>query len=242
MANATRPETVTAAPKFPHRNAAPHDDTVVMIDLILPVECGGCGAPSTRWCPACARALAIGADEPHVITPRVDPGVPVFSLGRYAGARRNAIVALKEHGRTDLIAPLAGALAAGLARLLDWAVIDTPLSIVPAPTRRSAARRRGGDPVTRIARAAVMARPDIEVVPALRMSALTRDSVGLSSAARQRNIAGRVRSRRHSGRLTAGDVLLVDDIVTTGSTVGESVSVLLGAGSRVGGVLTIAYA
>ena len=63
---------------------------------------------------ACAAALAVSADEPHLITPRVDPGVPVFALGRYAGARRQAIVAVKEHGRTDLIAPLGrGAGASG---------------------------------------------------------------------------------------------------------------------------------
>ena len=62
------------------------------------------GAPPARanW--------RVKADEPHLITPRVDPGVPVLSLGRYAGARREAIVAVKEHGRADLIAPLAVAL------------------------------------------------------------------------------------------------------------------------------------
>ncbi|RXR43577.1 ComF family protein, partial [Mycobacterium tuberculosis] len=25
-----------------------------MLDLVLPLECGGCGAPATRWCAACA--------------------------------------------------------------------------------------------------------------------------------------------------------------------------------------------
>ena len=63
------------------------------LDLVLPLACGGCGAPGTRWCEACAAALAVGDDEPHLITTRVDPGVPVFALGRYAGARRTAIVA-----------------------------------------------------------------------------------------------------------------------------------------------------
>src|SRR6201988_3700567 len=115
-----------------------------MLALVLPLECGGCGAPSTRWCPACARQLAVKADEPHLVTPRVDPGVPVLSLGRYAGARREAIVAVKEHGRADLIAPLPAPLKPGLERLLTGGVVGSPLTIVPAPTRRSAARRRGG--------------------------------------------------------------------------------------------------
>lgn len=114
-----------------------------MLDLVLPLACGGCGAPSTRWCPACVRELVVRPDQPHLIAPRLDPGVPVFSLGRYAGARREAIVAVKEHGRADLIKPLAAALHVGLMNMLTWGVVDTPLRVVPAPTRRSAARRRG---------------------------------------------------------------------------------------------------
>jgi predicted amidophosphoribosyltransferase len=215
-----------------------------VLDLVLPLECGGCGAPSTRWCPACARQLAVKADEPHLVTPRVDPGVPVLSLGRYAGARREAIVAVKERGRADLIVPLAAALQAGLERLLTWGVVGTPLTIVPAPTRRSAARRRGGDPVTRMARAATAGLrdvSDIQVDQALRLRALSRDSVGLSSADRQRNIAGRVKITRPIAGL-AKAVLVVDDVVTTGATASESVRVLQIAGAQVAGVLAIANA
>src|SRR5690625_5003605 len=122
-----------------------------MLDLVLPVHCGGCGTPATRWCARCAAELAVRADHPHLISPRVDPGVPVFSLGRYAGARRRAIVAVKERGRVDLLAPLAAALTAGVDRLLCWGMVPAPVTVVPAPTRAGAARRRGGDPVARMA-------------------------------------------------------------------------------------------
>jgi predicted amidophosphoribosyltransferase len=209
-----------------------------MFDLVLPLECGGCGAPSIRWCPACAQELAVHLDQPHLITPRVDPGVPVLSLGRYAGARREAIVAVKEHGRADLIGPLAVALRAGLERLLTWGVIETPLTVVPAPTGRSSARRRGGDPVTRMARAAATDLRDVHVTQALRLRAMVRDSVGLSGADRQRNIAGRVKIIKP----VAGEVLVVDDIVTTGATASESVRVLHVSGADVAGVLAIANA
>ena len=211
----------------------------VVLDLILPLECGGCGAPSTPWCDPCAVALSVAIDEPHVVTPRVDPGVPVFALGRYAGARRRAILAMKEHGRGDLAAPLARALAVGVHRLLTWGLVEAPLTIVPAPTRRSAARRRGGDPVTRLAREAVASHPDITVAPALRMRGLVRDSVGLGTAARERNIAGRVALR---GRRPGTEVVLVDDIVTTGATARESVRVLGAVGIPVAAVLAIAVA
>ena len=216
-----------------------------MLDLILPLECGGCGAPSTRWCAACAVELTVPADKPHVVNPRVDPQVPVFALGRYAGPRRRVILAMKERGRGDLVAPLGRALAIGVHRLLVWGMVETPLTIVPAPTRRSAARRRGGDPVTRMARLAQMslaALPDcreITAVQALRMKALARDSVGLGTAARERNIAGRVVLR---GARPVTEVVLVDDVVTTGATARESVRILQAAGVRVAAVLAIAAA
>jgi predicted amidophosphoribosyltransferase len=218
-----------------------------MLDLVLPLECGGCGARSTRWCDTCARDLTVRPDEPHLISPRVDPGVPVFSLGRYAGPRRQAIVAVKEHGRADLVDPLAGALRGGLAHLLDWGVVAAPLTVVPAPTRRWAARRRGGDPVARVALAATAGRRGINVVQALRTRALVADSVGLSSSDRQRNIAGRVKVvRAVNGKLgeSAGvtEVVVVDDVVTTGATACESVRVLRTAGLAVVAVLAIANA
>jgi predicted amidophosphoribosyltransferase len=210
-----------------------------VLDLILPLECGGCGAPSTRWCDACAIELSVAAGQPHVVNPRIDPQVPVFALGRYAGARRQAILAMKEHGRGDLVAPLARALAVGVHRLLTWGMVETPLTIVPAPTRRSAARRRGGDPVARLARAAVAGHPDVAVVPALRLKALARDSVGLGTSARERNIAGRVLL---CGQRPRTEVVIVDDIVTTGATARESVRTLRAAGIPVAAVLAIAAA
>jgi predicted amidophosphoribosyltransferase len=238
----------------------------MFLDLVLPLECGGCGAPGTRWCETCAQALIVKPDEPHLITPRLDPGVPVFSLGRYAGVRRAVILAAKEHGRTDLIPMLGAALNEGLSRLLAWGIVTNPLILVPAPTRRSTARLRGGDPVTKIAVAACL--PDSVVAPVLRTRAFTRDSVGLTAGQRQQNIAGRVVIAGRAlargpwdgralargpwdGRAlargpwdgrAAGGVVLIDDISTTGATASESVRVLQGIGTRVAGVVVIANA
>lgn len=209
-----------------------------MLDLVLPLQCGGCGGPGTGWCPACARDVTVKPDEPHLVVPRVDPGVPVLSLGRYAGPRRAAVVAVKEHGRADLVRPLAAGLAAAIQHLLAWGLLDVPLAVVPAPTRRSAARRRGGDPVTRIANRAVSTHPGLTVVPALRLRAFTRDSVGLSGADRQRNIAGRIRSTAP----VTGPVIVFDDVVTTGATAAESVRVLQTGGADVVAVLALAHA
>ncbi|MCV7067791.1 ComF family protein, partial [Mycolicibacterium farcinogenes] len=71
-----------------------------------------------------------------------------------------------------------------------------------------------------------------------RLRPWVRDSVGLSGAARQRNIAGRVRQVRP----VAGEVVLVDDIVTTGATAAESVRTLTRGGAEVVAVVAIAHA
>ena len=72
----------------------------------------------------------------------------------------------------------------------------------------------------------------------LRLRVGARDSVGLDSSARERNVAGRIRLTRPVN----GDVLLVDDIVTTGATAAESVRVLRAAGAHLAGVLVLAHA
>ena len=72
------------------------------------------------------------------------------------------------------------------------------------------------------------------------MTAFARDSVGLDSGGRERNVAGRVAVRGRPPR--AQQVLLVDDIVTTGATATEAVRVLGASGARVVGVLVLAHA
>jgi hypothetical protein len=88
----------------------------------------------------------------------------------------------------------------------------------------------------RIIAIAAAAQRSFIVAPVLRSTGLVRDSVGLSSAARERNIAGRVRL----SAAPPGEVLLVDDIITTGATAHEAVRVLVAGGARVTAVLALA--
>src|SRR6478735_7315626 len=123
------------------------DDTAgvrALLDLILPLECGGCGLPGAGWCADCAQEFA---GHPVALRPRVDPGVPCWALGAHSGPRRAAVIALKERGRRDLAEPLGAALAGALAWLRESGHLDpaelAPLVLIPAPTRSRAARRRG---------------------------------------------------------------------------------------------------
>ena len=65
--------------------------------------------------------------------------------------------------------------------------------------------------------------------------------MGLSAAARQRNLAGRVRVRA-DGLPRTIPVLVVDDVLTTGTTARESVRALRRAGFDPLGVLVTAHA
>ncbi|WP_024799862.1 ComF family protein [Nocardia sp. BMG51109] len=211
-----------------------------MLDLVLPQVCGGCGVSGTGWCAGCAESLS---GPPIRARPRTDPGVPCWALGPYAGAGRRAVLAAKEHDRRDLAAPLGLALARGLDGLRAR---DRPLLLVPAPSRRAAARRRGGDPVRRAVRVAAGWLPDCRAVPMLTTRSDVRDSVGLGPRARRHNLRGRILPAGGSppGPLCPpnAEVVLVDDVITTGATAAESVRVLAQAGVRVRAVMVTCVA
>ncbi|MFT4199618.1 ComF family protein [Gordonia sp. (in: high G+C Gram-positive bacteria)] len=206
---------------------APGSLLAALLDLVVPLVCGGCGRPGVSWCAGCARRLD---DAPRLVRPRVRVGVPVWTIGAYRDPMRSAIVGVKERHRRDLVAPLGGALVRCLSILDRWGELPDArrLVLVPAPTRALAARRRGGDPVEAYCRAAAVGiGGGAHVAPLLRTRALVRDSAGLSAGERSANLRGAVRLRTTSAPVDRScAVVLVDDVVTTGATIAESVRVL----------------
>ncbi|MFC6013810.1 ComF family protein [Nocardia lasii] len=195
-----------------------------LLDLILPNRCGGCDRLGEQWCAGCADQLG---RAPVRVRPRADPGIACWALGPYAGVGRRAVLAAKEHGRRDLADPIGLAMARALVRLR---APDHPLLLVPAPTRSSAARRRGGDPVARSARAAQRWLIDCRTAPLLRMSSGVRDSVGLTPRQRVDNLRDKISTvaepDRWLTRAAKAQVVVVDDVLTTGATACEAVRVL----------------
>ena len=200
-----------------------------LLDLVLPVRCIGCGLPETAWCDRCR------------VTPRsiAAIGVPaVRAAARYDGAVRAALLAYKERGRRVLAGPLGRYLACAVADLERSVCLDhRAVVLLPVPSRPAAARARGGDHVLRLARAASK-ECGLPVFNCLRLMGPVRDSAGLSTAERRRNLNGRMVARSPpSPGLVA---VIVDDIVTTGATVSEAERALRRAGWAVGGAAVVA--
>lgn len=199
----------------------------MLINLLFPPRCPGCRTHGVRLCARCLDLFG---------PPRRVPGVgpPVFALAAYAGAARELVLAFKERGRRELAAVFGTLVAAALPRLPG---VGPDPWLVPAPSRASAARARGGSHVLRMARAS-----GFSVAPALAFTKGVRDSAGLDPASRRTNLAGRVRLVPGGLPPPGSAVVLLDDVVTTGSTAAACNSVLRTAGFRVSAVLVLTSA
>jgi predicted amidophosphoribosyltransferase len=212
--------------------------TAALLDLVLPRRCVGCGSTCG---PLCGRCLPTG--------PVLRGGSTEFRTSAaavYEGPVRAALLAYKERGRRDLAGPLAGllarAVAATTAPTIQAAAVagrDPPARVVlvPVPSARSVAAARGGNHVLRLARRAAAANGLRVASDALVLTRAVRDSAGLGSGERSANLAHAMAACRGCGGLSA---VLVDDIVTTGSTLREARRALVAAGWDVLGSAVVA--
>jgi predicted amidophosphoribosyltransferase len=212
-------------------------------DLVLGRRCLLCDAIGTALCPACLSAL-----RGHVRDIAGTSGLPRTTAAlAYEDEGRTLVLEYKERGNRGLTPMLGLLLADSIAPHLP-ASLSGPTIVVPVPSHRWSAR--GFDALGGIARAAgpalaargrpVLVRPWLETVSAY------RPLKGLSRAERHRRIEGAfrvpVRVQRHAGRRPGARVIVVDDVLTTGATLGEAVRTLTGAGIPVAGVAVLAWA
>lgn len=241
---------------------------LAFLALLMPVWCPRCGRVDVSLCRPCAARLRCATARPfaaEAFAPGlpVDPPLAVTAAGAYrTGGIDVVLLALKDHGRTDLTAHVAAALARAVTTAAARAgagVRDRPLVLVPVPTTLRARWRRGYHPVGLLLRSALhrgLLPPGTALLPCLavrwgpapwskvRWGAGGGAHRGAGRRARARGLAGSMRLRSGGRRgvclpVTAL-VLVVDDVLTTGATLAEARRALNTAGMPVHGAAVVA--
>jgi len=220
-----------------------------LLDLVYPPRCAACGepAPAGAFCGVCAEAVdpvppgcaRCGQPGPDALCGACHAAPPAFDAvragGLLGGPLADAIHALKYHGRPALARPLGA-----------WLAARTPLDggavVVSVPLARGRRIERGYDQAAlladHLARAGGARARRLRA--ALRRVRETPPQVGRTRAERARNVAGAFEA---SGGAVAGrDVVLVDDVVTTGATADAAAAALRRAGARSVVVVALARA
>lgn len=204
-----------------------------LVDLLFPPRCVSCRKLGMRLCQACRARL----------TPETTPacricGRPLRRAGicplcrarpsdlseiRCASALKEPLQDVIHHFKyrnaRDMADPLASLLL-DCWRQTDW----QPDLLVPVPLHRRRKRERGYNQSEILAKelGRVMGIP--VAADTVRRVRYTRPQIGLSAAERQQNVEGAFRC--HPGSLRGKQVLLIDDVFTTGSTLRACASVI----------------
>lgn len=219
-----------------------------LLDAVLPQLCPGCGQgadPARLLCdaclaaiprlatPLCARCSSRGA-EPGACA--AHPGHRVWPAWIYDERAAAVVQALKYEERPRLAAALGGELARVCPRR------PRPDFVVAVPLHASRRRERGYNQAACLATALSHAAGVPLLDGALDRSRPTRPQarLGLAHASRRRNVADAFRAR-HPESLAGRSVLVVDDVMTTGSTLAACLDVLERAGAR-GAAVVLAWA
>jgi ComF family protein len=224
-----------------------------VLDVLLPPRCPGCRVTVARadsFCVACwaklrfiTAPLCACCGLPFEIDAGPDTRcgdclahLPRFASARaalvYDGPARDMLLALK-HGDRDF---LARAMAPAMARA-GAAMLGADAVLVPVPLHRWRLWRRGYNQAALLAAAIARRTANPVAVDAIERVRNTPSSRGMSRSRRAANVRGVFRVARPAA-VKGRDVVLVDDVLTTGATVGACARLLLRAGARRVDVLT----
>jgi predicted amidophosphoribosyltransferase len=193
--------------------------------VLLAVTCPVCGACGRAPCASCTARL-----RPAPPLPSPDGVEACLALLAYEGAGRELVARLKYRNHRAVLPGLAAAMASLLEASDPPAIIDVVTWVPTTPARR---RQRGFDQAELLARAVALhlGRPSARLLA--RRPGPPQTGRPLSERGRGPQLVAR-------RRVEGAAVLLVDDVVTSGSTVRASAQVLRSAGARAVVVLAAA--
>ncbi|MFC4626579.1 ComF family protein [Daeguia caeni] len=224
-------------------------------NLLFPSACAGCGeivAMPGTLCPRCWSSLRL-IERPycpvlgipfahdygdHFLSAEAIADPPPFrrlrSAVRHDGAAQRMVVSLKFHDRTDL-APW---MARWMQRAGEELLADCDV-ILPVPLHRWRFFRRRFNQSAELARSLARLANKPFVPEALKRIRSTQPQIGLGTRARKRNVDGAFRvPTAEEIHVRGRNVLLIDDVYTTGATVKAATRALLRAGASNVDVLT----
>ena len=207
-----------------------------ILNLLFPPKCAFCGAlmeePADGLCPACRSSLPYPSGKGEL---RTVGGFPCAVALRYEAMVRQGVHALKFHDHPQRARVFARYLAQAAAEQFPGG-FDT-VTFVPVSLWRN--YRRGYDQAQLLAEEAAKLW-GVSAVPVLRKTRNNRpQSTVKTSAERRANVLDAyeaVSPEQFAGKR----LLLVDDICTTGATLGECARVLKAAGAADVMCLTLA--
>ena len=206
------------------------------LTALRPLEgsyCAVCGEALHR--PACTDPLEADHGESRCrLCQRVDPPFErAVAYGSYDRELRDLIHLLKFQQVRPAAAVLGRMLAETIANL-EQAMPVGRIAVVPVPLHKRKQAQRGFNQAEMIARAALqrLARPkrfELSTGVLVRRCE-TGSQIGLTRHERRENLRGAFAVSDPS-RILKRDILLIDDVLTTGTTAAECAWVLLGAGA-----------
>lgn len=200
------------------------------LDMFLPTRCALCDRSGSPVCEAC---LSSYSSEPFAVQRSSLTG---FALADYSVVVADMIEQFKEHGQTSIFRSFSALMSQMFLVGLKAAHLQPleRLVLVPVPSRRAAALKRGFQPAREIAAPMVAelrrSGTSIGLVNALRYQREVLDQSGLNIAERSANLAGAMQSRFSLAGLA---VVLIDDVCTTGATLLEAARACEAAGASV---------
>ena len=196
-----------------------------IIDLVFPPRCGVCGAVGQEdICPECVKKINF-----------LRPTAFVHSVGAYEGVLKSAILRFKFKKKTNLADPLGVLMVKYLSRHLDMNKIDL---VVPVPLHQSRFNERGFNQSELLSHVITRYYDVPTVSGMLFRTRRTFPQFDLPKKERFKNIKGAFEVKG-SALLKEKNVLLVDDIYTTGSTISECTRMMKEGGAGNVHVLTL---